>query len=956
MAKGRTSRRAAKPQRPAPGPLAPGAMPEVDLARLTAPRVWRDFVLALILLLASGATAFIWLQEPPTLVSGFMQTGIVWLVSLVGLLGRLQARYGVRELHAIVARGEIMAARLAPDITEAESGLRMRSIPAWAVAVLGLAASAVLWQADVIEKTLGGGATIIVGGTFSIMLALAVAANAINRAKVRRLTRDFKAALGSERLALDTLGSIDAMVSACLPTGERTRFNERFLKFVGLPAAQLQGRGWLDAVHPEDREAALEIVARPVTSPRAREHDLCFRGRGGEYVWVHETLVPRFDERGRFVEFICTAIDITARVENEAALHKQISDLKADLTRVQDEAAEARNDLAEVRAELSKTKAARTRLETSLEEAREEVKSLQAIADRADAKIAEAKSDAAQQVKEAQADARARVKQAEEAADLRVSRIEAAAQERVAKAEEAAEAKIGKLEESLRTARQEHQQAAAEARKLQRAFEKLQEELAEFKLQSADLREQVARHIREAREAKEAAAEALKGESQHRSRSDRLTQRLQELESQLAERETSLKSARASATGAEAAVAKEVERRLHEVSAKALAGQLRRHLDGTQRMMQELMATSLEGPVRDAADNTAAQLRAMSQLIDHAINGTVPPPAAEPAARATFDIRRTAKGLQDLLGPEASAHGATLEIEVAANLRPVHGDETAVRTALMSLIHAALSIVDEGTLTVRLTEDVSTGAHTTIRCEMSGGGRRIKTETLETAFALGATERSMPDAAKDPVAHQAAMAWRTIRAMEGQHGFQLPDGGGFSLWFTFTLDRPAATTWERPTPAAPAPRPSPAPSPAEPAAAPEGGEHVATPRRPGQAHRPRPQSVEPPDPSAASRSLPRMPQEFLNCNLGEVAELGAGGMRLFCAKPPRGPEVTITFDPGVFDKELRAEISWSKKVGRNKHDVGLRFLGLSADEQKQILRIAMQHRKVVTLLEDAAGA
>src|SRR5688572_16349191 len=373
MAKGRSSRRADRPERPvAAGPLAPGAIPDIDLNlnNLTAPAVWRDFVLALILLLASGATAFIWLSDPPTLVAGFMPTGIVWLVSFVGILGRLQARYGVRQLRAIVARNEIMAARLEPDITEEKSGLRMRSIPAWAVGVLGLAASAILWQADFIERTLGGAATIIVGGTFSIMLALAVAANAINRAKVRRLAKDFRAALGSERLALDTLGSIDAMVSACLPNGERTRFNERFAKFVGLPAAQLQGRGWLETIHPEDREAALEIVARPVSNGRSREHDLCIRGKGGDYVWVHEILVPRFDERGRFVEFICTAIDITPRVENEAVLHKQISDLKADLARAEAEAADGKTELTELRAETSKAKASRTRLETSLEEAR----------------------------------------------------------------------------------------------------------------------------------------------------------------------------------------------------------------------------------------------------------------------------------------------------------------------------------------------------------------------------------------------------------------------------------------------------------------------------------------------------------------------------------------------------------------------------------------------------------
>src|SRR5204862_445147 len=80
--------------------------------------------------------------------------------------------------------------------------------------------------------------------TGSVMLALAIAANAINRAKTRRLTRDFRVAVGSERLALDTLSALDVMISACLPTGDRTRFNEAFLKFVGKTAAQMQGHGW----------------------------------------------------------------------------------------------------------------------------------------------------------------------------------------------------------------------------------------------------------------------------------------------------------------------------------------------------------------------------------------------------------------------------------------------------------------------------------------------------------------------------------------------------------------------------------------------------------------------------------------------------------------------------------------------------------------------------------------
>ena len=102
--------------------------------------------------------------------------------------------------------------------------------------------------------------------------------------------------------------------------------------------------------------------------------------------------------------------------------------------------------------------------------------------------------------------------------------------------------------------------------------------------------------------------------------------------------------------------------------------------------------------------------------------------------------------------------------------------------------------------------------------------------------------------------------------------------------------------------------------------------------------------------------MPRMPQELLTCNLGEVAELGADSIRVFCSKPPKHKDVTITFEEVETDMKIRAEVSWSKKIAGRKHDVGLKFIGVTPAEQKRILRIAMQHRRVATMLDDADEA
>ena len=102
---------------------------------------------------------------------------------------------------------------------------------------------------------------------------------------------------------------------------------------------------------------------------------------------------------------------------------------------------------------------------------------------------------------------------------------------------------------------------------------------------------------------------------------------------------------------------------------------------------------------------------------------------------------------------------------------------------------------------------------------------------------------------------------------------------------------------------------------------------------------------------AIARQMPRMPQEDLNCNLGEVVELGADSIRVFCSRPPKHSETTITFEDIETDMELRAEVMWSKKLSRGRHDVGLKFLSLTGDQQRRILAIVMQHRKVATMTD-----
>jgi PAS domain S-box-containing protein len=95
--------------------------------------------------------------------------------------------------------------------------------------------------------------------------------------------------------------------------------NEHWLNFTGRTLEQELGNGWVDAVHPDDRECALEAYVRAfdVRRPFAMEYRL--RRHDGEYRWMVDNGVPRHGSNGEFLGYIGSGIDITERKRAEEA-------------------------------------------------------------------------------------------------------------------------------------------------------------------------------------------------------------------------------------------------------------------------------------------------------------------------------------------------------------------------------------------------------------------------------------------------------------------------------------------------------------------------------------------------------------------------------------------------------------------------------------------------------------
>lgn len=867
----------------------------------------------LFLMLGIAASAFIWINLTPEPTQGAIMSGILWLLVLVGIGYLTRSRRLAVELEATRAFEDAVIAHRASEVIDVNPDARMRHVSAWLIGVLGIVATVFVWHNGRLESLLGSWSMLIIGVAVSFMLALMVAANTINRLKTRHMIRHFKSALRTEKTTLETLQSVNVMITACLPTGERTEFNHHFLELLGRPFEELQGKGWLEFVHPDDRQDVLSIVERPLaTNETRREHDYCIQHRNGQYIWLRETLTPRFDEKNQLVEFTGTAIDITAQVRNETAFDEQITDL--------------REELAETKSELSKTNTSRNRIQKTAEESREDIKNLTSSLETAEARIAEVERDASVRLAEAEKNAKTCLDKMQDEATAQLIEAKNDAKANLKKVEAAAQSSISRLEDESRSAKKELQNAKAENSKLSSATETMQDEMSHLRQQESEFREQIVRHIKEIRDANAEKDEAAKKESQVRAKSHRLTLRSEELETQLAAKDEELTAVREEFALRDAEMTEEIELQKKVNTAEALAGHIRLQLVGMTTMTDSLLEASLDGPQQDAINNTAAAIRAMSELVDQALGRSPDKSKRKKSASESFDLRRTAQGVQDLLQEAASQRGVKLEVEVGLNVPGlVSGDDVEIRSALMSLTNASLHLADEGTVLLRLTEDISTKAYATIRCEISHPNAKPKTDELEEAMAINSTDDDMPHAVKQPVRHQAALAWRTIRRLEGTHGFLLPDTGGFSIWCTFNVGRVAASVGMKPLRPSP---PVPAPIPIS----------VATPMM-GQAT--------PASDSNEKRKAPRLPVEFLKCNLGDIVELGGEGLRILSTKTQKLRVVSVQFE----EMNLKADVRWTKKISSRKHDVGLDFLDVTPEQRSQILRIAMNHRRVSTMLE-----
>ncbi|MEE7456029.1 histidine kinase [Methylorubrum populi] len=96
--------------------------------------------------------------------------------------------------------------------------------------------------------------------------------------------------------------------------------NRRWYEFTGQTEADGLGRGWFDAIHPDDRLSAKQafLAANAERKPFRLEYRL--RGRNGIYRWALDAASPRIAADDVFLGYFGSVIDIDERRQAEARL------------------------------------------------------------------------------------------------------------------------------------------------------------------------------------------------------------------------------------------------------------------------------------------------------------------------------------------------------------------------------------------------------------------------------------------------------------------------------------------------------------------------------------------------------------------------------------------------------------------------------------------------------------
>ena len=125
-----------------------------------------------------------------------------------------------------------------------------------------------------------------------------------------------RAEAGESRFRL-LADSMPQFVWTGMPDGELNYFNQAVSDYSGLPASELNSKGWLMIVHPDEQEANVQLWNEAITNGTDFLFEHRFRRKDGEYRWQLSRAKPLRDKEGKIHLWVGTSTDIQDMKEQD---------------------------------------------------------------------------------------------------------------------------------------------------------------------------------------------------------------------------------------------------------------------------------------------------------------------------------------------------------------------------------------------------------------------------------------------------------------------------------------------------------------------------------------------------------------------------------------------------------------------------------------------------------------
>ena len=127
--------------------------------------------------------------------------------------------------------------------------------------------------------------------------------------------------------------AVPQLVWSCTAEGWCDYLSPHWVEYTGVPAEQHYGGGWLEAIHPDDRERVQEAWTAAMAGEQDYDVDYRLRRADGAYRWFRARSRAQRDVTGHVARWFGTSTDVTEIIESKTLLEQRVAERTAELER-----------------------------------------------------------------------------------------------------------------------------------------------------------------------------------------------------------------------------------------------------------------------------------------------------------------------------------------------------------------------------------------------------------------------------------------------------------------------------------------------------------------------------------------------------------------------------------------------------------------------------------------------